>query len=167
MLAVVLQDGRSARIPLQNTVTDFRAPGLVYHLDSTQIPKNVEAGHGVRQALIKQLGQLYQSGFRYVVLLGLIAVAVRAGRILIRRKGLRWWDHVVLACSVVVSVVGLVAILAVISTYSFPTYNAEYMGAMVPLVLFAAAFSIAEEAGILHRLLQRWARKRGGVTPIL
>ena len=54
------------------------------------------------------------------------------------------------------------AVLSVIAVYSFPTFNDEYMGAMAPLVLFAATVTLSIEAAVAQRVMRRYLPKPEG-----
>ena len=63
--------------------------------------------------------------------------------------------YVVLWVTAVAGVVVLMGLLAAIDTLSFPAFAAEYLGGVVPLVLFATTLTLAVELPIALRVLRR------------
>jgi len=118
-----------------------------------------EFDHALKQGLIRQFGRGYEVLMGPCVCAMLLLVAFRIYRAIARRAAVK--DHVVLASSVLVSVLMLVFVLSIITVYSFNSFNAEYMGAMMPLILLAFSVTLLHEGLISRRVLSRHISRAG------
>jgi hypothetical protein len=143
------------RIPLTAGLTDFRAPGVVYHLDLSRTVDEFNAAF--KDKALIEVGHTYQSLFGLSVALCIILTIARTIRGLVRHRTGRIYEHVVLVFGVLTSVTILMALLAIINVLAFSgAYNEEYMGAMNPLLLLAASVTISLEVAIVGRFIRRY-----------
>jgi hypothetical protein len=156
VLAVAGLDRHVTMIPMSSQTHDLRGKDFIYHLDGIRDgSRNKEFDEGFKHQTMQDIGDLYKALFRYAILATLLLVVYRVARISARRRGRGFTDHVVLATAVGFSVTGLVLILSIIATYSFPTFNSEYTGAMMPPLLLSCALSLATEVTLAFRFLRR------------
>lgn len=103
----------------------------------------------------REFGRTYRFLVPAAVAVALVLLVVRAIRSRRRRRFARNAQYLVLFGSAVGGVVVLTALLAAIDALSFPAFEAEYVGGMVPLVLFATTLALAVELPIVVRVLRR------------
>lgn len=159
-LIVVGEDGGRALIPLALSVPDLERPGLHYHLDSITPPLQPRTfDDQLKRATLRNIGRLYGWVLPFACAIVLALTAFRAFRSW-RRHSLATSGHAVLAVSIAASAAALLLILSVIDAFSFPAFAPEYMGGLVPLLLFGLSTALAVECRAVYRLF-RLHRARG------
>jgi hypothetical protein len=136
--------------PIPSIVEDYRS--VVTDVDET--PAGEPIGNPARDRARRELGKAYRSLFP-----ALIGLAGGFGLLRTVRMFRRRWmppngDEIVLLCAVGTSVMFLLVILATLDAISFPTFNAEYLGQSVTILLFASSATLLVELPIAMRFLR-------------
>jgi hypothetical protein len=146
-LLVTRTDGTSIRIPLSLTPSYLRVPGLLFHLDSI-IPDNgpEPADAGFKSTALTAIGIGYKIAFPWLLALSLAVFAFRVFRKMVVPTA-PLPDYAVLTTGVLVGSLSLMVVLAIIDTLSFPTFIAEYLGVLYPLMMLQifVCFSVEGE----------------------
>jgi hypothetical protein len=170
--SLVLTDAREkrTRIPLDASTVNFRADGLVYHLDqaNTRAALAENFDDRAKRGILRRIAWLYQAVLPYSVALALILTVLRTLRAF-RRRSLAAAAHALLAAAVLAGGAVLLAILAIIDVTSFPAFSPEYMGGLFPLLLLWAGTTIVMESVAASRLIRsrRAAASRVVTTAVL
>jgi hypothetical protein len=150
------------RIP---TDTEFQGGHITYHVDSI-----AEEGVPIGEASFKgsamaEVARTYQSVIWYWVMLALGLTVFRIVRA--RRTGSPFGsEQLVVTLGALFGLGAHIAILAYISTISFPAFTLDYMISIPALLLFWVVVVTAGEGQLAYRVLQRYApRRRGMVEP--
>ena len=155
-LALTNDDGSTSVIPLSTSTAGgfLYDKNFVYHSDGSECVTDVAFDAHQKMALLRELGKLYQALFGAAVVLSVVLFGYRLVRSVALRRP-RLPDHDVLLLASASSVLFLILALAMIDAFSFTSFNAEYMAAMFPLALFAAAMTLSIEGPIAYRILRR------------
>jgi hypothetical protein len=125
-------------------------------LDYDFIVRSVDDGFGkeptasdddLKRAIIVEIAGTYAALFLAWTALAFVAVIARASRAAFARAphatGI---DYIIVVLALTVGFLSLVAVLALVDTLAFPSFNADYMSPLFPLLIFAVTLVTAIEA---------------------
>ncbi len=143
----------TVRIPLTEKTVNFEAPGVAFHIEASR--KVSEFDHALKARIMSNIGSLYTTLFRPLVLLSLLLLCARCVRAIIRRRTFVP-AYTIVAFAIAVSCAIYIILLAVMDALAFHTFAAVYLNAPIMQLLFASALTIAIEGTVVFRLARRF-----------
>jgi hypothetical protein len=153
-LLVTTQQNHITQIPLALAKPGFQNADVAYRLDAVEPMGQIGADEELRDSSLLAIYHNYARAMPWlIVLVGGLAIA-RIARSIAKRRMFVNVQTILTAGSFGVIAL-LLVLLAVIDIFDFPAFTPEYMGSLVPILLFAIAVSVALEGSTAWRLLSR------------
>jgi hypothetical protein len=143
--------------------TEFRGGHIAYHVDSIA-EEGVAIGEAsFKESAMAEVARSYQSVIWYWVMLALGLTVFRIVRA--RRRGSPFGtEQLVVTLGALFALGGHIAILAYISTISFPAFTLDYMISIPALTLFWIAVVTASEGQVAFRVMRLYAPRRRSIV---
>lgn len=142
--------GHSTKIPLTQTNPNFASATVMYHLDAADDGFANYDGR-LKARTLFSIDVFYHTIVPMWVWLGAALLALRLARAAVRRRLHLPSANDTLSTSVMLSGGFLILILAALTVSFSATFNPEYLGSFVPLMLFALSFATAREGLVIYR----------------
>jgi len=147
----------TSSVPLAST--QVNGPDFIYHLDVVSSEGPLAADQPFKNGVLQKIEHLYAALLPWLMALAVVIAIVRIVRRIQKRSPFTTLATV-LTTSATIAVALLSLILAIVDTFDFPGITPEYLGSVVPLVLFAVAVSVVSEGRLAARYLARRSPRR-------